>query len=63
MRRFGRKLDVESLRAEQALQPFWFDLLYLNGGSLHGRVAGPAFCDACGKLAGESALTPNHHRP
>ena len=34
MRRFGRKLDVEGLRAELPLQPFWFDLLYQNGGSL-----------------------------
>ena len=34
MRRFGRKLDVERLRAEQRLHPFWFDLMYLNGGSL-----------------------------
>jgi DNA ligase-1 len=34
MRRFGRKLDVEKLRADLPLTPFWFDLLYLNGGSL-----------------------------
>jgi DNA ligase-1 len=34
MRRFGRKLDVEQMRAELPLQPFWFDLLYLDGGSL-----------------------------
>ncbi len=33
MRRFGRKLDVERLRAELPMTPFWFDLLYLNGGS------------------------------
>jgi DNA ligase 1 len=31
MRRFGRKLDVEALRKELPMQPFWFDLLYLNG--------------------------------
>jgi DNA ligase-1 len=31
MRRFGRKLDVESLLAELPMSPFWFDLLYLNG--------------------------------
>lgn len=31
MRRFGRKLDVESLRAELPMTPYWFDLLYLNG--------------------------------
>jgi DNA ligase-1 len=31
MRRFGRKLDVERVRAELPLTPFWFDLLYLEG--------------------------------
>jgi DNA ligase 1 len=31
MRRFGRKLDVERMRAELPLSPFWFDLLYLDG--------------------------------
>jgi len=34
MRRFGRKLNVDRLRAELPLSPFWFDLLYLNGTSL-----------------------------
>ena len=34
MRRFGRKLDVDRMRAELPMTPFWFDLLYLNGGSL-----------------------------
>jgi DNA ligase 1 len=34
MRRFGRKLDVESLRRELPLRPFWFDLLYLDGAPL-----------------------------
>ena len=34
MRRFGRKLDVERVRADLPLTPLWFDLLYLNGGSL-----------------------------
>ncbi len=34
MRRFGRKLNVEGMRSELPLTPFWFDLLYLNGGSL-----------------------------
>ncbi len=31
MRRFGRKLDVERMRQELPMTPFWFDLLYLNG--------------------------------
>ena len=34
MRRFGRKLDVERMRAELPMTPFWFDLLYLNGAPL-----------------------------
>jgi len=34
MRRFGRKLDVDLLRAELPMTPFWFDLLHLNGGHL-----------------------------
>jgi DNA ligase-1 len=34
MRRFGRKLNVERMRGELPLTPYWFDLLYLDGGSL-----------------------------
>ncbi len=34
MRRFGRKLDVERLRQELPMTPFWFDLLYLDGAPL-----------------------------
>jgi len=34
MRRFGRKLDVERLRAELPVVPFFFDLLYADGASL-----------------------------
>jgi DNA ligase-1 len=34
MRRFGRKLDVERTRQELPMTPFWFDLLYLDGGAL-----------------------------
>lgn len=34
MRRFGRRLDVDHLRQEFPLSSFWFDLLYLDGGSL-----------------------------
>ena len=31
MSRFGRRLDVETLRAERPLTPFFFDVLLLNG--------------------------------
>jgi DNA ligase-1 len=34
MRRFGRKLDVEALRGELPLVPFFFDILYVDGDSL-----------------------------
>ena len=34
MRRFGRKLDVERLRQELPITPFFFDALYLDGESL-----------------------------
>jgi DNA ligase-1 len=33
-RRFSRKLDVDRMRTELPITPFWFDLLYLNGGPL-----------------------------
>ena len=34
MSRFGRKLDIERLRRELPLTPFFFDLLYADGGAL-----------------------------
>jgi DNA ligase-1 len=34
MQRFGRKLDVDRLRAELPLTPFFFDCLYVDGASL-----------------------------
>lgn len=34
MRRFGRKLDVDRMLTELPMTPFWFDVLYLDGGSL-----------------------------
>jgi DNA ligase-1 len=34
MRRFGRKLDVEALRAELPITPMFFDALYLDGDPL-----------------------------
>ncbi|MBV9039274.1 MAG: hypothetical protein JO182_32630, partial [Acidobacteriaceae bacterium] len=33
MRRFGRKLDVDRMRSELPVTPFWFDLVYLDGAS------------------------------
>src|SRR6185436_12269459 len=34
MRRFGRKLDVESLKTTLPITPFFFDALYLDGAPL-----------------------------
>ena len=34
MRRFGRKLDVDRLRDELPITPFFFDALYLDGAAL-----------------------------
>ncbi len=34
MRRFGRRLDVDRMRRELPLSPFFFDLLYVDGSSL-----------------------------
>ena len=34
MRRFGRRLDVDRLRNELPLQPFFFDLIYADGEAL-----------------------------
>ena len=36
MRRFGRRLDVETLRAELPLTPYFFDVLYRDGEDLLG---------------------------
>ena len=43
MRRFGRKLDVERLRADLPLTPFFFDVMHLDGGDLIDRPAGERF--------------------
>ncbi len=58
MRRFGRKLDVEKTMAELPMTPFWFDLLYLNGGSLVDEQQAKRFAEL-GKLAPAEALVPN----
>jgi DNA ligase-1 len=55
MRRFGRKLNVERMRAELPMTPFWFDLLYLNGGSLLDEPQSRRFA-ALEKLARETLM-------
>jgi len=43
MRRFGRKLDIDALRGELPLHPFFFDLVYLDGGELLDHPEGERF--------------------
>jgi DNA ligase 1 len=47
MRRFGRKLDVERMRQELPMTPFWFDLLYLNGEPLLDEPQARRFAALC----------------
>src|SRR5580698_745210 len=57
MRRFGRKLDIERLRSELPLTPFWFDVLYIDGGDLLRETQSRRF-DVLKKLAPQSVI-PN----
>jgi len=58
MRRFGRKLDLDRMRADLPLQPFWFDLLYLDGQSLMDEGQSRRF-QALEALAPARAVTPH----
>jgi DNA ligase-1 len=55
MRRFGRKLDVRRMRGELPMTPFWFDLLYLNGGNLLDEPQSRRFT-ALSEIAGSSLI-------
>jgi len=56
-RRFGRKLDLDRLRAELPLTPFWFDLLYWNGQSLLDEPQARRF-GALASMASPETLVP-----
>jgi DNA ligase-1 len=58
MRRFGRKLDVEAMRGGLPLTPFFFDALYLDGGSLIDEPQQRRF-DALVSLAPPGLLMPH----
>ncbi len=58
MRRFGRKLDVDRMLAELPMTPFWFDLVYLNGGSLVDEPQASRFAELA-QLVPSEALVPN----
>jgi DNA ligase-1 len=55
MRRFGRKLDVERMRQELPMTPFWFDLLYLDGSALLDEPQARRFAALSG-LSGEHLI-------
>jgi DNA ligase-1 len=58
MRRFGRKLDVDSLLSELPMTPFWFDLLYLNGQSIIDEPQSRRFAELL-KLTAPGNLVPH----
>ena len=59
MRRFGRKLDVDAhARPNCRSTPFWFDLLYLNGGALLDEPQARRFAALCG-VGAPDALVPH----
>lgn len=58
MRRFGRKMDVERLRAELPMTPFWFDLLYLDGAPLLDQTQATRFAELQ-RLSPAEAVVPH----
>ena len=50
MRRFGRKLDVDRLRATLPLRPFFFDCLYLDDSAILDRASAERFSLLAGAL-------------
>jgi DNA ligase-1 len=57
MRRFGRKLEVERMRSQLPLTPYWFDLLYLDGTSFIDEPQQRRFA-ALAEIVPRSNLTP-----
>lgn len=58
MRRFGRKLDVDRMRTELPLTPFFFDALYVDGQSLMDEPQARRFSALAG-AAPEPSLIPH----
>jgi|SRR5579875_347103 len=58
MRRFGRKLDVDRMLEELPMSPFWFDLLYLDGGSLIDEPQARRFAELS-RLATPQTMVPH----
>ena len=58
MRRFGRRIGVESAAVETPMTPFWFDLLYLNGSPMLDEQQTARFSELAG-LVPSANLIPN----
>jgi DNA ligase-1 len=58
MRRFGRRLDVEQLRRELPMSPFWFDVLYEDGTSLIDEPQSRRFAEL-ESIADSTAIVPH----
>jgi DNA ligase-1 len=58
MRRFGRRLDVDRMRRELPVRPFWFDLLYVDGGSVMDEPQAKRF-ETLRSLTGDAAVVPH----
>ncbi len=58
MRRFGRKLDIAQSREALPLTPFFFDAMYVDGGSLLDEPQSRRF-EVLRDIAGETLLIPN----
>jgi DNA ligase-1 len=61
MQRFGRKLDVDRLRGEIPLTPFFFDCLFLDGRSLIDEVQTERF--AALTAVSPALVVPSRRRP
>lgn len=58
MRRFGRKVNIGQIVDELPMSQFWFDLLFLNGGSLIDEPQSRRFAEL-GRLAPAATLVPH----
>ncbi len=58
MRRFSRRVDVDRMRRQLPLSPFWFDLLYLDGQPLLDEEQSRRF-GALSELAPPESLIPH----
>jgi DNA ligase-1 len=58
MRRFGRKVNVEELRNELPMTPFWFDILYQDGHPVMDEAQSQRFAELT-RLVPPEQIVPN----